>query len=154
MARRLNTTGATPLAHHLTTSLIVVVLFLCLSGLAVAESVREVTIKVEGMFCPFCTFGIEKRLKLLPETASVRTDLAAGEAVVTLTPEAVFVEDHFADAIQRAGFTHAGPRRIEMQISNQFQKIGFVFTHHRLVVILEQVATPVMTAIRHFRISS
>ena len=108
MLRRFSRKWATPLAQHVTLSLIVVVLLFCLTGLARAEPVREVVIKVQGMFCPFCTFGIEKRLKLLPETASVRTDLAAGEAVVTLTPGAAFVEDHFSDAIERAGFTHAG----------------------------------------------
>ena len=65
---------------------------------------------MDGMFCPFCTFGIEKRLKKLPETRAVRTDLAAGEAIVSLLPDAEFVEDHFADAIKRAGFSHSGIR--------------------------------------------
>ncbi|MBI4558682.1 MAG: hypothetical protein HY706_13965 [Candidatus Hydrogenedentes bacterium] len=69
---------------------------------------REVVIKVNGMFCPFCTAGIEKRLNMLPETADVRTDLAAGEAIVTLQPGAEFVDGHFADAIKRAGFSHSG----------------------------------------------
>jgi len=72
------------------------------------ESPREVVIKVNGMFCPFCTAGIEKRLKMLDETSEVRTDLAGGEAIVTLKPGAEFVEEHFADAIDRAGFSHSG----------------------------------------------
>ena len=85
-----------------------VVLFVLTAGGVRAEPAREVVIKVDGMFCPFCTFGIEKRLKMLPETASVRTDLAAGVAIVTLKPEAEFTEENFADAIKRAGFTHSG----------------------------------------------
>ena len=85
-----------------------IVLTVNLSGPLAAEEVpREVVIKVNGMFCPFCTFGIEKRLKKLPETESVRTDLAAGEAIVTLKSGSEFVEEHFADAIKRAAFTPA-----------------------------------------------
>lgn len=79
-------------------------------ALVAAEPLQEVVIKVNGMFCPFCTFGIEKRLAKLAETASVRTDLAAGEAIVTLKPGAEFVAEHFADAIERAGFTNSGIR--------------------------------------------
>lgn len=88
--------------------LMTVVLILAVVQWAAASPPREVVIKVNGMFCPFCTFGIEKRLKKLPETADVRTDLAAGEAIVTLKPDAEFAQEHFADAIKRAGFTHAG----------------------------------------------
>ena len=135
MTRRLHTAEATSLAQHLNLSLIIAFLFLCLVGVAQAEPVREVTIKVHGMFCPFCTFGIEKRLKLLPETASVRTDLAAGEAVVTLMPGAVFVEDHFADAIERAGFTHAGITLQELPVATE-------------------TTTPSISALPHTEISS
>ena len=92
----------------LATRISLALLFVFTAGGVLAEPMREVVIKVDGMFCPFCTFGIEKRLNLLPETAAVRTDLAAGEAIVTLKPEAEFVAKHFAAAIKRAGFTHSG----------------------------------------------
>ena len=69
---------------------------------------REVIIKVEGMFCPFCTYGVEKRLRKLEETGDVQIDLATGEAIVTLKQEAEFIEAHFDVAIEKAGFTHSG----------------------------------------------
>ncbi len=81
-------------------------LFFLSSGLAASQD--EVVIKVNGMFCPFCTFGIEKWLNKLPEVEDVRTDLAAGEAIAVLKPEAKFVREHYVDAIKRAGFTHSG----------------------------------------------
>lgn len=84
------------------------VALILVAGSSAQEPELEVVIKVNGMFCPFCTFGIEKRLKKLPETASVRTDLAAGEAIVTLKPGAEFIEQHFDDAIKRAGFSQSG----------------------------------------------
>ena len=68
----------------------------------------EVIIKVDGMFCPFCTYGVEKRLRKLEETEAVQIDLAAGEAIVTLKPETEFIEAHFESAIEKAGFTHSG----------------------------------------------
>ena len=69
---------------------------------------QQVVIKVNGMFCPFCTAGIEKRLKALPETETVKSDLAAGEVIVTLKPGAKYEKENFEDAIKRAGFTHSG----------------------------------------------
>jgi DNA-binding beta-propeller fold protein YncE/copper chaperone CopZ len=81
-------------------------LFFLSSGLAASQD--EVVIKVNGMFCPFCTFGIEKWLNKLPEVEDVRTDLEAGEAIAVLKPEAEFVREHYVDAIKRAGFTHSG----------------------------------------------
>lgn len=80
--------------------------FFLSSGLAASRD--EVVIKVNGMFCPFCTFGIEKWLNKLPEVENVSTDLEAGEAIAVLKPEAEFIREHFADAIKRAGFTHSG----------------------------------------------
>ena len=74
----------------------------------VSHTRREVIIKVDGMFCPFCTYGVEKRLRKLGETEDVRIDLAAGEAIVTLKPAAKFIEAHFDGAIKKAGFTHSG----------------------------------------------
>ena len=68
---------------------------------------REVIIKVDGMFCPFCTYGVEKRLRKLEETGDVQIDLATGEAIVTLKPAAQFIAAHFDVAIKKAGFTHS-----------------------------------------------
>ncbi len=83
-------------------------LTISLAGWAGAEAPHEVVIKVDGMFCPFCTFGIEKRLRALDEAQTVRTDLGSSEAIVVLKPGAEFVENHFADAIKRAGFSQSG----------------------------------------------
>ena len=69
---------------------------------------RDVVIQVDGMFCPFCTFGVEKQLKKLSETSQVHIDLARGEAIITLHPDAEYVETHFDEAIKQAGFTHSG----------------------------------------------
>lgn len=96
---------------------------LCFAPSSFAASRNEVVIKVNGMFCPFCTFGIEKHLKKLPEVQDVSTDLAAGEATAVLKPEAEFVREHFADAVKRAGFTHSGitlqPARAERPGSSE-----------------------------------
>lgn len=88
--------------------LLTIFLLLPFSGIAIAEAEREVVIQVNGMFCPFCTFGVEKRLKKLEEVDTVWVDLASGEAIAKLKPEGEFIERHFTDAIDRAGFTHSG----------------------------------------------
>jgi len=47
---------------------------------------REVVIKVNGMFCPFCMFGIKKCLKKLPKRplyASIRTLVNAQQRITS-----------------------------------------------------------------------
>lgn len=92
-----------------------VMVFLGLQRPALAETLvssdkplREVVIQVDGMFCPFCTFGVEKQLKKLSETSQVQIVLATGEAIVMLHPDAKYVESRFDKAIKQAGFTHSG----------------------------------------------
>jgi len=72
-------------------------------------SAQQITIRVDGASCPFCAFGLEKRLGQIEGVAHVRIEMKTGEAIVTLKPGATVSEQALRQAVEEAGFT---PREI------------------------------------------
>lgn len=72
-------------------------------------SAQQIIIRVDGASCPFCAFGLEKRLGQIEGVAHVRIEMKTGEAIVTLKPGATVSEQALRQAVEEAGFT---PREI------------------------------------------
>ena len=53
---------------------------------AFAEDAQNITATVNGMVCAFCAQGIEKKLKAMAETQSVKVDLKSKFVSVTAKP--------------------------------------------------------------------
>jgi copper chaperone CopZ len=53
---------------------------------ALAEDVQSLTATVNGMVCAFCAQGIEKKLKAMAETQSVKVDLKSRLVSVIAKP--------------------------------------------------------------------
>ncbi len=70
----------------------------------------RVEIRVDGLACPFCAFGIEKNLKKITGVASVQSNIKDGKAIVELKPGTAPDPAAFAKAVNRAGFTPKGMR--------------------------------------------
>ena len=60
---------------------------------------------VDGMSCPFCVYGIEKRLKKIDGVEDVSADLAQGNIWVEATGADVLSEDGARLLVEQAGFT-------------------------------------------------
>ena len=60
---------------------------------------------VDGMSCPFCVYGIEKRLKKIDGVEDVSADLAQGNIWVEATGADVLSEDSARLVLEQAGFT-------------------------------------------------
>lgn len=71
-------------------------------GLAQVEAV---TVAVDGMACPFCAFGIEKRLKKVGGVGSIEVDVAAGTASMVAAEGGSIAFVEIPEAIRKAGFT-------------------------------------------------
>ena len=56
-----------------------------LNGSAFAD-VKTVTVTVDGLACPFCAYGLEKKLKQVEGVDSLKIDVDAGEAVMSIAP--------------------------------------------------------------------
>lgn len=69
-----------------------------------AEVTRAV-VAVEGMSCPFCAFGVEKRLKDVPGVAKVTVDMAGGTAALVAGEGKSLDLGRINPAVKAAGFT-------------------------------------------------
>ena len=87
---------------------------LALSLLPVLQAraeISEVTLSVDGLGCPFCVYGLEKKLKKVDGVKDLKIDLKSGMAVMTLEEGATPHLSAFNTAVKKAGFT-AGDMKI------------------------------------------
>ncbi len=73
-------------------------------------SVERVTVRVDGMACPFCAYNIEKRIKKLEGVApkaDFTVSVEKGLAELAWRQHVEFDPDAVRDQIRRAGFTPA-----------------------------------------------
>jgi mercuric ion binding protein len=78
-----------------------------------AEILRA-DLSVNGMACPFCAFGIEKKLRAVDGVEKVAVLLDEGELRLTLGPGNVATVSAFEEAVDSAGF-ELGRVRIEVR---------------------------------------
>ena len=81
-----------------------------MAGIALAQ-VSALTVAVDGMACPFCAFGVEKRLKTVKGVAAVAVNMQAGTASLKAGEGESIHFHEVPNAVKDAGFT-AGTMRI------------------------------------------
>ena len=64
----------------------------------------DVVIRVDGLACPFCAQGLEKKLKALDATAEVDIRLNEGLVLLSLNPEQTVTDEQLTKAVKNAGF--------------------------------------------------
>ncbi len=74
------------------------------AGAAVAAS-PAYKLRVDGLACPFCAYGIEKQLSKLEGVARVDVDIEKGAVMVRLKEGATLDEATAKAAVKSAGFT-------------------------------------------------
>ena len=68
----------------------------------------EADLRVNGMTCPFCAFGIEKKLRAVEGVEEVNVLLDEGEIRLTLATGNSCTVREFEKAVEQAGFELAG----------------------------------------------
>ena len=66
---------------------------------------QQVVVRVDGVSCPFCAFGLEKRIGLIAGVQDVKIEFKAGKAIVSLEEGAAVSEAALRQAVKEAGFT-------------------------------------------------
>ena len=61
-------------------------------------------VRVNGLACPFCAYGIEKKLRALPGAREVKVDLEGGRATFE-APAGTVSKEQVQKAIKDAGFS-------------------------------------------------
>ncbi len=66
---------------------------------------RTYSLYVDGLACPFCSYGVEKKVGGLKGVEKVEIDIENGRVVVTLADGAILDEATARQAVDEAGFT-------------------------------------------------
>lgn len=71
------------------------------------------SMRVDGLACPYCAYGIEKKLKQIEgvDAESIDVDLKAGVVTVTAADEVKLTEERMKNLFNDAGFTYRGMER-------------------------------------------
>ncbi len=83
------------------------VLLLALS-VATPATASDFILRVDGLACPFCAYGVEKKLLAVPGIASIEVLLDEGQIVLSFSREAELDVTALASAVEKAGFTLKG----------------------------------------------
>ncbi len=77
-----------------------------------AEPAARYALRVDGLACPFCVYGLEKKLRSLPGVERVETNLEDGVVLVVLREGAALEEAAARQAVRDAGFSLDGFERV------------------------------------------
>ncbi len=78
-------------------------------------------LRVDGLACPFCAYGIEKELKRTDGVESIRIDINAGTVTVTMAEGATMTEAQASRIVEDAGFTLGGFEEVRAQASTRHE---------------------------------
>jgi mercuric ion binding protein len=75
---------------------------------AVFAAGTEYQLRVDGLACPYCAYGIEKKLKQVEGVEAIDIDLNKGVVTVKCAEGVTLTEAQMAKLINDAGFTLRG----------------------------------------------
>ncbi len=87
--------------------------------LAAFAAPTQYQLRVDGLACPFCAYGIEKELKRTDGVESIRIDLNAGTVTVTMAEGATLTEARAGRIVKDAGFTLRAFEEVRTPAGNQ-----------------------------------
>ncbi len=76
-------------------------------------------LRVDGLACPFCAYGIEKELKRTEGVAGLAIDINAGTVTVTMAAGATMTEAEASQIVKDAGFTLRAFEEVRTQAGNK-----------------------------------
>ena len=62
--------------------------------------------RVDGLACPFCAFGIEKKLKAIEGSSDISVDLNKGLVKVNMAEGKTLTDEKMKELFNDAGFTY------------------------------------------------
>ena len=97
----------------LTISLVLAMLIIPLTALA---ETAYVFVRVDGLSCPFCAYGLEKKIMKMEGVESMEIDLEGSKIEIRFIDEDYVRIEEIRKAVKDAGFT---PKSIEVKESRQ-----------------------------------
>lgn len=72
---------------------------------AVEAGIERLTLRVDGLACPFCAYGLEKKIIKIKGVSSYDVDMKEGKVFIGLEPDAQIELNSLYKAVKEAGFT-------------------------------------------------
>jgi len=85
--------------------LFLLLLVLLAPPLQAEESEHRYQLRVDGLACAFCAYGIEKSFREIPGVKGIDIDLERGLVEIRTRPELRFQREQLEEIIDDAGFT-------------------------------------------------
>ncbi|HEY3326672.1 MAG TPA: heavy metal-associated domain-containing protein [Novimethylophilus sp.] len=79
-------------------------------------------LRVDGLSCPFCAYGIEKKLGAVKGVQRVEVDIASGTVTVTMAEDAALDAASAQKAVQDAGFSLRSLEQIRAAPQGKLEK--------------------------------
>ncbi len=81
-------------------------LFLVLAAsLALSAQSQSVKVEVDGLSCPFCAYGLEKKFKDIKGVENIHIDVQQGLLTFTVKAGIALSEEQIRKTVKKAGFT-------------------------------------------------
>lgn len=63
------------------------------------------SLQVDGLACPFCAYGIEKKLSSIEGVEDIKVNIETGQVIVTMEDASTLTEIMADEKVAQAGFT-------------------------------------------------
>jgi len=93
--------------------LIAVILVSPFSPVCSQESQQTILVEVKGLSCPFCSYGLEKKLKALDGVERVEIHMRKGIAEIQVKQGIAVSDEAINKAVDDAGFDSASIERVK-----------------------------------------
>ncbi len=70
--------------------------------------------RVDGLACPFCAYGIEKKLKSIDGVSNIHVDLDNGLVTVDMAQGGELTEAQMKELFNDAGFSYRGMKKTSL----------------------------------------
>jgi len=90
-----------------------------IAGVSAEMKEQKVMIQVAGLYCPFCSYGLEKHVKKIPGFKSVQINIKKGTARIHFHPEAKVTEKAIFQAVEDAGFELDSVEWLDKELKNE-----------------------------------
>lgn len=94
-------------------------LTLFIFAVPVRAEIEDITLRVDGLACPFCAYGLEKKITRLEGVSSYDVDMREGKVFLGLKPGTQIEINSLYKAVKEAGFTL---KSISLRVKGKIQQ--------------------------------
>jgi len=93
-------------------SILTALFLLAATSILQAEDTLRWELRVDGLACPYCAYGVEKKLKAIDGVRQVSVDLEKGIVHVEALPQTEITASRMETLMRDAGFTFRSMKQL------------------------------------------